>query len=178
MLVVYIFSAPFSSDFFQPVENKGAWLQSEQSKKKKTSPPLTSRTLTAPSERCFSCRSPLLISPPALHCLPWERTRNTASPLRRDSVCMQRRNTVKQPSPLPCSRQQQFSGMLAARAAACFTEAAKAARSLAPWQQLPLLSDIFYTLVFSFHAPQTPPLISSCCAFPLWCCLFFLPSCN
>lgn len=87
MLVVYIFSAPFSSDFFQPVENKGAWLQSEQSKKKKNLPAAHKQDANCPiREMFFLQESTFDISPrPALFAVGADTQHSLASPER---LCM------------------------------------------------------------------------------------------
>lgn len=157
------------------MENKGAWLQSERSKKKqkKNLPAAHKQDANCPiREMFFLQESTFDVSPrPALFAVGADTQHSLAS-LERLCVRLQRRNAVKQPSLLPCSRQQQFFGDVAARAAACFRSGESC--SLAPWQ-----SDIFfYTLGLFVSCSQMSPLISSCCAFPLWCCLFFLPSCS
>lgn len=157
------FQPPFSSDFFQPVENKGAWLQSERSKKKKkTLPAAHEQDANCPiREMFFLQESTFDVSPrPALFAVGADTQHSLAS-LERLCVRLQRRNAVKQPSLLPCSRQQQFSGMLQLEPPPV-SEAAKAARSLPD-----SLIFFFTPSVFSFHAPRrrllSLPVVPSRC---------------
>lgn len=125
--------------------------------------PLKSRTLTVPPERCFSCRSPLLISPPP-PCIVRRGGGHATQPrLSGETACVQRRNTASQLSFLPRGRQQQFSGILQLQLPPVSEAPKLLARS--PTAAAVAVWYFFFTPPsFRFVLPDQPPLISSCCA--------------